>query len=578
VGAYGEPGPFFFPQGRRVFQYQILDDFSHVVGAHTFRAGFSWLHDSITDLDFEALAGPINGSVTTTIGDFFNGGGPSTSLQQAFPSSPEEGIRFNTYGGYLADDWKVSRHLTVSLNLRLESYQNPTCDANCFSRLGSAFTGDPNPTAASTPYNQFITGGLHSAYQNTQPLVWEPRVGIAWKPFKSDNTVIRAGAGIFADELPGGLTEDAAFNAPGLNAFTIGNGTLAPGVPGSLFATAASANQALLNQFKTGGSFSSISAAVPGFSAPNFFSFPNTFNQPTYYKWNFEVEQALGKAMTLTANYSGMHGIHIPVADGGLNAYCPPSVCPNGFAGLPATVPNAALGTVTQYLSAGTANYNGLSLSLQRRMAAGISFNLNYTWSHAFDDVSNGGVANEPFGILDTDPSVTLLQNPHNVRGNYGPADYDVRNYVSLSFVWTDLLRHAGFHWGPNRVFSGWTLSTNWFWRTGLPFSIVDTSAEAPLLGLNFDGPIFATPVTNVPTSCGASAVNTPCLNASMFAPAANGSPPASARWAGIPSTARTSGMWTRRSPRRSASKSTSLSHSARRPTTCSTTPISTSR
>jgi len=525
TGAYGEPGPFFFPQGRRVFQYQILDDFSHVVGAHTFRAGFSWLHDSITDLDFEALAGPINGSVTTTIGDFFNGGGPSTSLQQAFPSSPEEGIRFNTYGGYLADDWKVSRHLTVSLNLRLESYQNPTCDANCFSRLGSAFTGDPNPTAASTPYNQFITGGLHSAYQNTQPLVWEPRVGIAWKPFKSDNTVIRAGAGIFADELPGGLTEDAAFNAPGLNAFTIGNGTLAPGVPGSLFATAASANQALLNQFKTGGSFSSISAAVPGFSAPNFFSFPNTFNQPTYYKWNFEVEQALGKAMTLTANYSGMHGIHIPVADGGLNAYCPPSVCPNGFVGLPATVPNAALGTVTQYLSAGTANYNGLSLSLQRRMAAGISFNLNYTWSHTFDDVSNGGVANEPFGILDTDPSVTLLQNPHNVRGNYGPADYDVRNYVSLSFVWTDLLRHAGFHWGPNRVFSGWTLSTNWFWRTGLPFSILDTSAEAPLLGLNFDGPIFATPVTNVPTSCGASAVNTPCLNASMFAPAANGSP-----------------------------------------------------
>jgi hypothetical protein len=525
VGAYGEPGPFFFPQGRRVFQYQILDDFSHVVGAHTFRIGFSWLHDSITDLDFEALAGPINGSVTTTLGDFFNGGGPSTSLLQAFPSSPEEGIRFNTYGGYLADDWKVSRHLTVSLNLRLESYQNPTCDANCFSRLGSAFTGDPNPSAASTPYNQFITGGLHSAYQNTQALVWEPRVGIAWKPFKNDNTVIRTGAGIFADELPGGLTEDAAFNAPGLNAFTIGNGTLAPGVPGSLFATAASANQALLNQFKTGGSFSSISAAVPGFSAPNFFSFPNTFYQPTYYKWNFEVEQALGKSMSLTANYSGMHGVHIPVADGGLNAYCPASVCPSGFAGLPATVPNAALGTVTQYLSAGTSNYNGLSLSLQRRMAAGISFNLNYTWSHAFDDVSNGGVANEPFGILDTDPSVTLLQNPHNVRGNYGPADYDVRDYVSLSFVWTDLLRHAGFHWGPNRVFGGWTFSTNWFWRTGLPFSIVDTSAEAPLLGLNFTGPIFATPVTNVPTSCGAGAVNTPCLNASMFAPAANGAP-----------------------------------------------------
>jgi hypothetical protein len=72
-----------------------------------------------------------------------------------------------------------------------------------------------------------------------------------------------------------------------------------------------------------------------------------------------------------------MHGIHIPVADGGLNAYCPASVCPSGFAGLPTTVPNAALGTVTQYLSAGTSNYNGVSVSLQRRMSAGISVPMN---------------------------------------------------------------------------------------------------------------------------------------------------------------------------------------------------------
>jgi hypothetical protein len=527
VGAYGEPGPFFFPQGRRVFQYQILDDFSHVRGAHTFRIGFSWLHDTVTDLDFQALAGPINGSLTTTLGDFFNGGGPDTSLSQAFPSSPEESIRINTFGGYLADDWKVNRHLTVSLNLRLENYGSPTCDSNCFSRLTSAFTGDSNPAAASTPYNQIIVSGQHDAYSHTQAVVWEPRVGIAWKPLHSDNTVIRAGAGIFADELPGGLSEDAAFNAPGLNAFTIGNGMLAPGAAGSLFTTAAQANQALVSQFKSGGSFSSISQTVPGFSAPNFFSFPNSFDQPTYYKWNFEVEQGLGAKMALTVNYSGMHGIHIPVADGGLNGYCPTSVCPGGFAGLPTTVPNAALGTVTQYLSAGTSNYNGLSVSLQRRMAAGLSFNLNYTWSHAFDDVSNGGVANEPFGILDTDPSVTLLQNPHNVRGNYGPSDYDVRHYVSASLVFSDMFRHAGFHWGPNRVFSGWTLASNWFWRTGLPFSIVDTSAEAPLLGLNYDGPIFATPVAKIPGSCGAGAVNTPCLSASQFAPAANGAPTA---------------------------------------------------
>ena len=414
----------------------------------------------------------------------------------------------------------------MSLNLRLESYASPTCDSNCFSRLTSAFTGAPNPNAASMPYNQLIVSGQQDAYPGAQAVVWEPRVGIAWRPFHSDRTVIRTGAGVFADELPGGLAEDAAFNAPGLNAFTIGNGSLAPGVPGSLFTTAALANQALVSQFNSGGSFNSIAQTVPGFAAPNFFSFPNAFKQPTYYKWNFEVEEALGAKMLLTVGYSGMHGSHIPVGDEGLNAYCPTSVCPTGFLGLPATQPNPALGTVTQYLSAGGSNYNGLTISLQRRLSAGLSFNANYTWSHALDDVSNGGVVNEPFGILVTDPSITALQNPFSVRGNYGPSDYDARHYFSASVVLTDMFRHAGFHWGPNRVFGGWTVSGNWIWRSGLPFTVIDNSALAPLLGLGYgaNAAIFASPVTNVSRTC-TSAVSSPCLTTSQFAPAANGAP-----------------------------------------------------
>jgi hypothetical protein len=103
--------------------------------------------------------------------------------------------------------------------------------------------------------------------------------------------------------------------------------------------------------------------AVPGgaFSAPSFNNFPSYFHQPTYYKWNLEVQQTLKGNMLLSVNYSGMHGSHLPIADFGLNAYCPPSVCPDGFKGLPTAPANPAFGTVLQYLSAGAANYDGLT-------------------------------------------------------------------------------------------------------------------------------------------------------------------------------------------------------------------------
>jgi hypothetical protein len=529
LGASGEPGPgegFFFPQGRRVFQYQVADDLSHIMGKHTFRAGISWTHDTVTDLDFSALGGPINGAITTSMANFFNGGGAATSLFQGFPSAAEEGIKFNTLGGYVADDWKVNDRLTVSLNLRLEHYSNPTCDSDCFSHLNYTFTGAADPNATSTPYNQFIVANQQNAYANTQAVVWEPRMGIAWKPFKNGNTVIRTGIGIFADQIEGALAEDAAFNAPGLNSFTIGNGAIAPGVPGSLFTTTAAANQALLNQFKSGGSFNSISATVPGFAAPSFTNFPSTFLQPTYYKWNFEIEQSIGRTMLFTINYSGMHGDHILNGNVGLNAFCSLSNCPNGFAGLPTEAPNAALGLVQQYTNAGVASYNGLTLSFQRRLAAGLTFTVNYTWAHALDTASNGGVVNEAFGVFQTNQGIEAPQNPFDVRANYADSDYDIRHSLNANFVLTDAFRHAGFKWGPNQVFGGWTLSSNLFWRSGLPYSIVDSGALGILEAQNYGTvgtAILASAAGSFPTSCGSGAVNTPCYNTSQFTAPTNG-------------------------------------------------------
>jgi hypothetical protein len=187
-------------------------------------------------------------------------------------------------------------------------------------------------------------------------------------------------------------------------------------------------------------------------------------------------------------------------------------------------VPNAAFGTVTQYLTGATSSYNGLTLSVQRRLSAGLLFTANYTWSHALDDVSNLGVPNTPFAALVTDPSIMLMQNPHDIRGNWGNADYDVRQYLSANVVATDVFRRAHMKWGPNRVFGGWTLSGNWIWRSGLPFTVIDNSALAPLTGLNYNGVIFASPTSRLSSTC-TGATNIPCLTTAQFAPAADGVP-----------------------------------------------------
>ena len=517
---------YAFPQGRRVFQYQVIDDFSKISGKHTFRLGVSWLHDTVTEL---GLSEYVNGLVTVgSLTQFYNGGGTTSQIAQRFPTSTEEPFLFNTLGGYVADDWKVSDRLTVSLNLRLENYANPVCAHNCFSRLLSPFSGAP--VSSATPYNQSVLFNQHNAFPNTQTIVWEPRIGLAWKPTASDKTVIRIGGGVFADELPGTLTQSAALQTPNVDRFTIkgnqtasGFGAIAPGVPNSLFTAAAQANAALVSQFASGGTLGSIKAAVPGFVPPSFTSYPSTFKQPTYYKWNFEIQQEIGPKMLLSVNYAGMHGNFIPVADNGLNAYCPASNCPGGFVGLPTSAPDPRFGTITQYLDAGYSNYNGLIVSLQRRMSAALTWNLNYTWSHAQDISSNGGLESVNLGEA---ASILNPQNPFNVRANYGDSDLDVRHYISFGWVASDVFTHAGMHWSPlHQILGGWTLSGNVFYRTGLPYSVVDTGISS--LIDNYGGTIFATPTaTSFSGSCGVGAVTdangnvaSPCLSTSQFLP-----------------------------------------------------------
>jgi hypothetical protein len=168
-------------------------------------------------------------------------------------------------------------------------------------------------------------------------------------------------------------------------------------------------------------------------------------------------------------------------------------VTPANFTGLPATPPNGSFGAVGEVSNAASSNYNGLIVGATRRTKS-LTLNFNYSWSHALDEISNGG-------FLDLGPAGTDFLtpvNPNNIRQNYGNADYDVRQNISASYVY--VLPYFG---GPKVLTDGWQASGTVFHHTGYPFTVVDTALTAS----NYQtGGFFAQQVNGV-KSCGGGAV-----------------------------------------------------------------------
>ncbi len=502
---------YVWPQGRNVTQYQFVDDVTHQMGAHALSFGANFLRDDVSDHDFGFFnSGYTLGAEDLT--DFYNGIG--TVYLQSFPKSLNQPMKLYSLGGYLQDAWTATPGLHLTFSIRADHNSNPVCNYNCFSRLITPFNRLPHN--ANVPYDQVIQTGLSQAFVGYDHWNWQPRFGFAWTPFgMKASTVLRGGVGLFDDTFPSFVVDSIAQNPPFDNSFVVS------GVPLTAMAsTAASANSTFLSGFASGQTVSAMMASNPAFVPPNFYTPGLVIRTPRYQEWNLELQQGFGANNSLSIDYVGNHGIHIPVANNGLNAYCPASACPGGFAGLPAAPPDARFGTITQVQSMGVSNYNGVTVSLTRRFSAGFQLQANYTWSHALDDVSNGGLL--PFTAT-TDTSILSPQDPYNFkRYNYGNADYDVRHSGSVNYLWEVPFR-SYVHWGPSQLWQGWVVSGTLFARTGLPFTVIDTADTGTLAGFNYGGTLFANWLGGAQKPCNLSAVTKPCLSASDFSPAVAG-------------------------------------------------------
>ncbi|HXP89272.1 MAG TPA: TonB-dependent receptor [Bryobacteraceae bacterium] len=386
--------------------FQFAEDFSIVHGSHQFGFGGEFIRSYLDATSGLNASGPFtfNGQVSSGssgvgLADFMIG--KPSALTQATTTMAYE--RMNYFGAYAQDTWKLTSRLTVSYGLRWDPYlplttkygwtahfdpalfaQNVHSTVFTNAPAGVVYPGDP----------QYPSSGNNVA--NSRWNNFAPRLGLAWDPQGNGRTSVRAAYGRF-------------FDLPSLNNY-VGFGSTPP-----------IGNTTTVN-FPT--SFADPWAGVPGGNpypitvgknSPfiNFGTYENFVPNPktTYsQQWNLSLQRQLGADWLVAANYVGTMIIH---QWGGNQAnpgiYIPGSCVLNGVTTNPcsttANVNSRRLldllnpsqgtyyGSINQLDDGGTANYNGMVVSLQHRSSKGYSILANYTFSHCIGDLPNPELA-----------------------------------------------------------------------------------------------------------------------------------------------------------------------------------------
>lgn len=463
---------YAFPQGRNVTGYQFGDDVTWIKGKSTVKFGYAFRRDDITDF-------------TTSEHDYSYGGGENIVLDQTdfaagyadeyaerFPLRLSEPVALYVEGFYVQDQWKPTQKLTLTVGMRFEHDSNPICLTNCVSNFAEDFSS--LPTAEATPYDTLFASGRKQAFFSEQEIGYQPRFGFAYLPSGANSkTTIRGGFGMFNDYFPAQIMGDLIANVPNVDRFTVlgagyGNPiTVDSTETTSGHAQAVASNTALQSLYSKGGYYYngscpdtlSIYCATSGvFTRPAATGVEHIVKLPTYEEWSLAIEHQIVRNTTLAVTYIGNRSYHQPVE------YQPNAYDPYGTnASLPASRPNAALGNIAQFYSGNWSNFHGLQGVLTSRISW-LSLQFNYVYGHALDASSNGGF--DAFGV-NTNEQI----NPFKLKQNYGNADYDTRQYLSVNY---DLaIPHTV---GPKLLMDNWEVAGTIFHNTGYPFSVTDNS------------------------------------------------------------------------------------------------------
>jgi hypothetical protein len=428
--------PRVYPKEHR---FEIADTYTASVGSHVLKLGGSL---APTFDHIESLRNQFGTYSYSTFAAFaadFSGNGVGGRRYQSFTQAFGQGTLDMTtrdYAAFVEDQWKPTPRLTVNAGVRYE-----------YSRL-------PQPSQLNPDYPQ--TDRIPSPRNN-----WAPRVSAAHT--FGERTVLRAGAGVFYSRFQGVMLQTLLF----------GNGIYQPGV--------------FLAPTTTGAPvFPNLVPNVSGLPAGNvsLMYAADDFRNARIYQGDVTLERDFG-VFDLSAGYLWSRGRDLTtVRDVNIGAPGPPMT----YQVTDATGSLLRTYTTETYLLAnrvdpryqrvlrlengGESWYDGLAVTLTRRLHHGLSVNAAYTWARALDTANQGTVAN----VLFFNTVRSTFDGAY--ARDKGPSQLDVRHRLVVNAIWEPTLR----------LLTGWQ------------FSQVATLQSAPrattnvrVVGTPFPGAAFPT-------------------------------------------------------------------------------------
>ncbi len=407
--------------------YQVQDQLSRTIGRHTLKFGAQFRRiQSNGPLDFG-----VNGVYTfqdlSAFGFQAHSNNPALEFfLQALPlsyvgadssrSDSHRSYRHSVVSGFAQDFLRVTSRVTVNAGLRYDFYSNPTEAHGLLSTIRNPAT-DSGPTVgnvfAATPLN-----------------LLSPQAGFAWNIFGDGKTVLRAGAGIFRDQLPVLLFGVDRFLPPFF------------GITSFVFPSFLSPQNALLTQ--------PIYVLATTYH-PKF---------PYALQYHLKLEREIAPGTILSAGYFGARGNHL-TREVEQNPFEPALGHRHN--------PNMSSPLLAELTDA-QSFYNSFQVSVSKQFGHDVSWQAFYTLSHSVDDAS----ANFSIEAVNEPPT---SQDPFNRKGSRGRSGFDIRHNFVANVVYE-------LPFGRGSRFGGWQLSGVASVHSNLPFTPVLSFDNAGLQSL----------------------------------------------------------------------------------------------